>query len=163
MNTLVNCPKCKAEIESDSHYCDQCGIELYICPQCHLFGKGKRCTQCGQVLESAKEMSTKTTANSVILPGHLTCSIINANLDLVNGAIIGRRTGDYISTFASQRYVSGKHARLQINSSGEWEIVDLNSSNGTFINGVRLSPNIPATFKVDDVVRIATIDFKAMP
>ena len=48
MSTLVNCPKCRVEIESDSYYCDQCGVELYICPQCHVFGKGKRCTQCGK-------------------------------------------------------------------------------------------------------------------
>lgn len=54
MSTLVNCPKCRVEIESDSYYCDQCGVELYICPQCHVFGKGKRCTQCGQPLVSAK-------------------------------------------------------------------------------------------------------------
>lgn len=40
MSTLVNCPKCRVEIESDSYYCDQCGVELYICPQCHVFGKG---------------------------------------------------------------------------------------------------------------------------
>lgn len=163
MNTLVNCPKCKAEIESDSHYCDQCGIELYICPQCHLFGKGKRCTQCGQALEPVKAISAKASSNLVTPPGHLVCHIINANLQLINGAIIGRRTGDYVSTFASQRYVSGTHARLQINSFGKWEIVDLDSSNGTFINGVRLSPHIPAIFNVDDVVRIAAIDFKAVP
>ena len=30
MSTLVNCPKCRVEIESDSYYCDQCGVELYM-------------------------------------------------------------------------------------------------------------------------------------
>ncbi|WP_369451299.1 FHA domain-containing protein [Bacteroides stercorirosoris] len=56
--------------------------------------------------------------------------------------------------------MSGTHARLQKNVSNQWEITDLNSTNGTFINGNRLSPNIPATFGVGDIVRIANLDFK---
>lgn len=222
MSTLVNCPKCRIEIESDSYYCDQCGVELYICPKCHVFGKGKRCTQCGQPLVSAKEAAgegavhpvssakpsspkpaesynpavqdplRQTVASSMPeaektppapkststppvpepektmrpgtpvapLPVRLVCSAAGIRLGLGDGAVIGRRHGDYVSAFASQGYVSGTHARLQKNASNQWEITDLDSTNGTFINGNRLSPNIPATFGVGDVVRIANLDFK---
>lgn len=237
MSTLVNCPKCRIEIESDSYYCDQCGVELYICPKCHVFGKGKRCTQCGQPLVSAREAagegavqpvssaqpsatkpaessklaepskpivqesSRQTVASSVPgfertspvpepekapstpkpestppasepektmrpgvpappLPVRLVCSAAGIRLGLGDGAVIGRRHGDYVSAFASQGYVSGTHARLQKNASNQWEITDLDSTNGTFINGNRLSPNIPAAFGVGDVVRIANLDFK---
>lgn len=188
MSTLVNCPKCRVEIESDSYYCDQCGVELYICPQCHVFGKGKRCTQCGQPLVSAANQvvspvhpSTSSVNSSVSsvspassepektmrpgvsvppLPVRLVCSATGIRLGLGNGAVIGRRKGDYVSAFASQGYVSGTHARLQKSASGQWEIVDLDSTNGTFVNGNRLSPNVPAVFSIGDIVRIANLDFK---
>ena len=195
MSTLVNCPKCRVEIESDSYYCDQCGVELYICPQCHVFGKGKRCTQCGQPLVSAANQvvspvhpstssenssasSVNSSASSVSpapsepektmrpgvsvppLPVRLVCSAAGIRLGLGNGAVIGRRKGDYVSAFASQGYVSGTHARLQKSTSGQWEIVDLDSTNGTFVNGNRLSPNVPAVVSIGDIVRIANLDFK---
>ena len=188
MSILVNCPKCRVEIESDSYYCDQCGVELYICPQCHVFGKGKRCTQCGQPLVSAANQvvspvhpstsSVNPSASSVSpassepektmrpgvsvppLPVRLVCSAAGIRLGLGNGAVIGRRKGDYVSAFASQGYVSGTHARLQKSTSGQWEIVDLDSTNGTFVNGNRLSPNVPAVFSIGDIVRIANLDFK---
>ena len=35
-------------------------------------------------------------------------------------------------------YISGKHARIEIRPDGAW-LVDLNSTNGTFLNGNRLS------------------------
>lgn len=195
MSILINCPKCRVEIESDSYYCDQCGVELYICPQCHVFGKGKRCTQCGQPLVSAANQvvspvhpstssvnssasSVNSSASSVSpapsepektmrpgvsvppLPVRLVCSAAGIRLGLGNGAVIGRRKGDYVSAFASQGYVSGTHARLQKSTSGQWEIVDLDSTNGTFVNGNRLSPNVPAVFSIGDIVRIANLDFK---
>ncbi len=179
MSTLVNCPKCRVEIESDSCYCDQCGVELYICPQCHVFGKGKRCTQCGQPLVSSKtvapehsgpvpvslvssepEKTMRPGVSAVPLPVRLVCPAAGIRLGLGNGAVIGRRKGDYVSAFASQGYVSGTHARLQKSTSGQWEIVDLDSTNGTFVNGNRLSPNVPAVFNIGDVIRIANLDFK---
>jgi hypothetical protein len=51
----MNCPFCKSDIEQDSFFCDQCGNELFICPQCKNLAKGKRCTQDGSKLVSLKE------------------------------------------------------------------------------------------------------------
>lgn len=52
---MTNCPYCKMTIDSDSFYCDQCGEQLYICPKCHIYGKGegKHCGLCGQKLVPA--------------------------------------------------------------------------------------------------------------
>ena len=49
------CAFCKNEIDSDSFFCDQCGKEIKVCPQCGTPGKGKICTEHGQKLISAKE------------------------------------------------------------------------------------------------------------
>lgn len=51
----MSCPFCKSDIEQDSFFCDQCGNELFICPQCKNLAKGKRCTQDGSKLVSLKE------------------------------------------------------------------------------------------------------------
>ena len=54
---MSKCYKCGADIDSDSLFCDQCGAEQYVCPKCHIIGKGpnKRCGMCGSPLVPATE------------------------------------------------------------------------------------------------------------
>lgn len=49
------CGTCKNEIDHDSFYCDQCGVEILICPKCGKTGKGKICTADGTKLILAKD------------------------------------------------------------------------------------------------------------
>ena len=91
-------------------------------------------------------------------PGHLTCSNPQIRLGIGNGAIIGRR-GSYAQVFAGQGYVSGNHARLQFNANGQFEVVDLGSTNGTFVNGQQLAPNVPLAVNVGDIVKFANLEF----
>lgn len=91
-------------------------------------------------------------------PGHLVCQDPPIRLGIGDGAIIGRR-GSYAQTFAGQGYVSGNHARLQYNASGQFEVVDLGSTNGTFVNGQQLAPNMPRVVNVGDIVKFANLEF----
>ena len=52
---MSKCYKCGADVDSDSLFCDQCGAEQYVCPKCHIIGKGpnKRCGMCGSPLVPA--------------------------------------------------------------------------------------------------------------
>ncbi|MCL2154612.1 MAG: FHA domain-containing protein, partial [Leptospirales bacterium] len=92
-------------------------------------------------------------------PKYLISDTLNARLELRNGAIIGRKTGDYINVFGNQDYVSRTHARLQKNDAGDWEIVDLDSANGTFLNEQQLTPNQPAAFQIGDTITFYNIKF----
>lgn len=94
-------------------------------------------------------------------PGHLVCQNPPIRLGIGDGAIIGRR-GSYAQTFAGQGYVSGTHARLQYNASGQLEIVDLGSTNGTFVNGQQLAPNMPRVVNVGDIVKFANLEFAVL-
>lgn len=94
-------------------------------------------------------------------PGHLVCQNPPIRLGIGDGAIIGRR-GSYAQTFAGQGYVSGNHARLQYNASGQFEIVDLGSTNGTFVNGQQLAPNMPKVVNVGDIVKFANLEFAVL-
>ena len=87
-------------------------------------------------------------------PGHLVCQNPSIRLGIGDGAIIGRR-GSYAQAFAGQGYVSGNHARLQYNASGQFEVVDLGSTNGTFVNGQQLAPNMPRVVNVGDNLEFA--------
>ena len=62
------CPHCKNEIESDSYYCDQCGEEQFLCEKCGRPGKGKRCTQDGALIISAKEYHEKSNGQAPSAP-----------------------------------------------------------------------------------------------
>ncbi len=91
-------------------------------------------------------------------PGHLVCQNPPIRLGIGDGAIIGRR-GSYAQAFAGQGYVSGNHARLQYNACGQFEVVDLGSTNGTFVNGQQLTPNMPRVVNVGDIVKFANLEF----
>ncbi len=49
--------------------------------------------------------------------------------------------------------VSRKHAEVRLEPGSGHVVVDLASSNGTFVNGERLKPNLPRTLKSGDQVR----------
>jgi pSer/pThr/pTyr-binding forkhead associated (FHA) protein len=69
--------------------------------------------------------------------------------------MIGRRRGSDIELpFAS---VSEQHVRLCRGEKG-WLVADLDSANGTFLNGRRLMPLAPQAFSVGDVLRLASVD-----
>ena len=50
--------------------------------------------------------------------------------------------------------VSRKHAEIRRAAAGHWEIVDSNSSNGTFVNGKRLPKQTPVRLNANDMVAI---------
>jgi len=51
------CPYCKSDIDDDSFHCDQCGKELFVCPQCGRAGKGRNCVEDGAKLVSRKQQA----------------------------------------------------------------------------------------------------------
>jgi len=120
-------------------------------------------TFAGQPSQPASQPSPEATvrpgAAPPAVPKYLVSNAINARLDLRNGAIIGRRAGDYIHVFGNQGYVSGTHARIQQNAAGVWEIVDLDSTNGTFLNEQKLFANQPAAFKTGDTIAFYDLKF----
>lgn len=73
---------------------------------------------------------------------------------------IGKKeTNDGVIGF--NKMVSRFHCKVT-NNGHQYMISDLQSANGTFVNGVRLQPNIPAPVKNGDVVRLANSDFQVV-
>jgi len=68
---------------------------------------------------------------------------------------IGR--GDGANIIIDNEMISRRHAILKISTFGKMEIVDM-GRNGTFVNGIRLRPNVPFPVTRKDVVRFADQD-----
>lgn len=61
--------------------------------------------------------------------------------------------------------ISKRHATLNISPSGKITIVDL-SRNGTYVNGIRISPNVPVPVSRKDIISFAHVnklDWNAVP
>jgi serine/threonine protein kinase len=59
----------------------------------------------------------------------------------------------------SRAGVSRKHGRLLYKDS-QWYVEDLGSTNGTFVNGTRISANNPVAFKHGDLIRCGQIELE---
>ena len=180
---MINCPKCKSEIDPDSRFCDQCGQEIFYCSQCRRPGKGLRCTTCGGEMRRYDELQSPSTQADSDVSDSITeresmmaaaigatyragipqLFLVNDSLHLriagTNGAIIGRRSGIYSQHLLQYNYISGTHAQLHYNQN-RWLIEDKNSSNGTFVNGNRLAAGQATPLAPGDLVQLANIEFR---
>lgn len=66
-----------------------------------------------------------------------------------------RKSSDFL---VNNPVVSRVHMRVS-EEFAEYYVEDLNSTNGTFINGVRLTPHIPKEITVGDKITMANVDF----
>lgn len=156
---MIVCPKCKSEIDADSLYCDQCGDALKICPQCQSLSRGKKCSKCGSAV--TLKAGEAATPDEIVKESLF---MVNApqgvRLALIDGGIIGRKQGDYLSVFSSQMYVSGTHAKFSLDKqTGQWSITDLESTNGTYVNDTLLAPKVPCNIGKGDILKFAILEF----
>lgn len=78
---------------------------------------------------------------------------------------IGRELGCDIVLNDNTNVISRRHAVLNVTSSGKMTIVD-QSHNGTYVNGIRISPNVPVPVTRKDNIsfaHIARLDWNLIP
>jgi hypothetical protein len=79
----------------------------------------------------------------------------------LGGVLIGRPRGATpvdldLSFYDPEGYVSRNHARIQ-ECRRRYQVVDLNSANGTYINGYRLTPEAPYWLRQGDKLRLGRV------
>ncbi|MBZ0301303.1 MAG: protein kinase [Anaerolineae bacterium] len=67
---------------------------------------------------------------------------------------IGREAGNHLVLQGEKSEVSRFHARIERNPEGGYYVIDLGSTNGTYLGRDRLQPNIARYWEPDAVVRI---------
>ena len=172
----MKCPFCKAIIDDDSWFCDQCGTALKFCPECRQPKRGTECAACGADLVTAEVFFNPPKAPKTSLRGAEPCDATrqpegssteerksNQNPTMLEGeslklplkeGVFGRTTGIY-PELSSQIYISGQHGELRC-VHGQWQIRDLGSKNGTLLNGMKLTPNGWYDLNIGDILKIAT-------
>lgn len=130
---------------------------MATCPHC-----GKRlirpdarfCTNCGAPLQVDDRTFTATVHGGslakiiVQLPGEETRE------EFLSKAVstLGRRRSNTIQILSPT--VSGEHAKIELTRKGH-TIIDLNSTNGTYINGKRIEPGRPYLLASQDIIRFS--------
>jgi len=177
----MQCPSCKEPIDNDSRYCDECGAQIKICPVCGKPGKGKFCTQDQNELVWVGDMpaaKVSKPSNPAPTPQQFASAAAGDTIKFTqtgfagagtmfeakDGDIIGRKNGSFISQFSGMQEVSGTHCKvvkMPNGSAGDkgWHIQDLGSTNGTFVQGNRIAPNVPYPLTNGAAVKIAIFDF----
>lgn len=160
----MKCFECKADIEDDSLFCDQCGTKIYLCPHCRVPGKGegKRCGLCGKKLVAAEALTSGNSpqdAGQTVqeppraqCPTRLVCRAERITLNLQNGAVLGRLEGPYQRDLGRLEYISARHAQVW-QEADHWILSDLGSRNGSAVNGQWCYNPLP--FRTGDTVRLA--------
>ena len=88
-----------------------------------------------------------------------TGSQAGARLALVEHFRIGRSAD--CALILDDDYVSGDHAEMQRRSNGDWILTDLGSTNGSFVNGVRVTT--PTVVTTSDDIRIGRTQMRLEP
>lgn len=115
MQKGTECPYCSASIGAGEKYCAECGYEV------------------GSLEADAETGAPKAASDAVI-----EITVADETFGLSEGEhVLGRSEGDIV---VSNPYLSRRHMKLAVRERKLFA-TDLGSTNGTFVDGVRLEPN----------------------
>lgn len=148
---MSQCPTCGAILADSAQMCEDCGTDLTqsASPASNVNSQQDICAAPTEPAETAIPPVQTTPA----IPGETGSRSQNAarlelkrggtlsgdSFEFASGAIIGRFDVDTgpvdvdMSLLPESQYLSRQHARISQNEAGQWTVVDLGSSNGTFV------------------------------
>jgi len=164
----VDCPHCGAKVRADASLCPKCNQPIYEtaqppepqmtrwhCPVCGASGTETGvnfCPQCRADLHQTApppppppdEAPIGSKGTEVVLPGELQIDTPTGPEYKVlscNPTTIGRDPGNNIPL--SHETVSSRHAHIRYdNEKDEFTLADFDSTNGTFVNGVKITKQV---------------------
>ncbi|MBN1220114.1 MAG: FHA domain-containing protein [Anaerolineae bacterium] len=132
-DTTQNCPHCgKRLIRPDAAFCTNCGGPL----------KG----------DGTQAMATVHGGSLAKIIVHLPGAETHEEFLAKAITTVGRRRTNMIQVLSP--IVSGEHAKIELTRKGH-TITDLNSTNGTYVNGRRLEPGKAYLLAANDIIRFS--------
>lgn len=111
-------------------------MKCKICPVCDTKHNVDEmiCKSCLTPIESIEEIDC-----SKVDKNHITLIYENSNIEIKDGDRVGReaKASDILNNFPT---VSRQHAKFE-SENGKWFIVDLETTNGTYVNDVKIEHN----------------------
>ncbi|MSP12647.1 MAG: FHA domain-containing protein [Chloroflexi bacterium] len=160
---FITCSACGSQQMAGQAYCDECGASLS--------GAARGTSPAASVVSPAPSMPSTPIPMPMAPPAPLgqprlvvAGSQATINLAGRDDNLIGRT--DPVSNIypevdltphgGEDGGVSRRHARIT-HQGGQWMVEDLNSTNGTFLNGQRLAPVRPQPLKDGDALRLGKV------
>jgi len=159
------CPKCLSEIPEDALYCDICGIKILICPTCNRLGTGKFCEvdnskmiekNIGPLKKKRGQKKEKAKNKHLIV---LKNKNLNISIKINENGIIGRKSEIGSNELNRFPQISSEHASIEFKTKGKCFVTDLDTTNGTKLNGTVLKAMQPELIKSGDTLTLANIEF----
>jgi len=179
---MMKCYGCNADIDTDSRFCDQCGLENLVCVKCGITGGTKFCEKCGGKMEVAQgtialpknepmpeKIKEKTTTvepdsdatvrvqkkeNKVILVHSPT----GTKLSFSNDDDLGRRTGTHAAFLKQFSAISGSHGKIYIKGEN-FCYEDVGSTNGSRYNNISLDSGKAVVLEKGAILILADQEF----
>jgi hypothetical protein len=143
------CPACNEENPVSEVICRVCMTDLTSVSPVPA-GTGKAPTTAEESVVELESVSDQTLYAPVVLTLRLSDGRM---VPVASGDVLGRSGGTSIF-FEDCRTVSRRHAKVDFRG-GTWQIEDLRSTNGTWVNGKRLEPGQSCLLKAGDVVGLS--------
>lgn len=83
-------------------------------------------------------------------------------IEAQEGDILGRTKGTFAAVLGRFSHISGSHCQIT-KTNGAWSVMDLGSTNGTFCNGSKLTPNSPVPLNSGSNLKLADVEFIVSP
>ena len=169
---LMWCPECKRPKPNRGRECPVCGSDLvhgrkYLsgnfpqqqaAPQPQLAASGFASTQTPFTPPSQPQKAAPQGTVVANAPSSGPTKIVGNGWTLpLREGQFGRTSGIY-PEFASCKYISGNHG-IFTRSGSDWMVIDNGSTNGTYVNGMKLAPGVGAPLHIGDKLIIATLEF----
>lgn len=160
---MIKCPSCNTENLPGAFFCGECGASF-------LPSRIRETTASLGASTSSQPLAPPSTKSAVAtsVPPTLRAVVLNSGRKLgftsQQPIIIGRQDSarnfypdlDLTTDGGLDAGVSRRHARILFQAANCY-LEDLDSSNGTFINGSQLAPRSPALLQHGDEVRLGNI------
>ncbi len=76
--------------------------------------------------------------------------------------VVGKKAESVDGCICFNKMISRVHCRIDRQKDGQYSVTDLQSANGTYVNRVRLQPNVAHLIQNGDIVRLANSDFQVV-
>lgn len=159
MELQKKCPKCQSIFKNDSKYCTNCGHLILVRPTMtgeRIFDPLATELEKTEILgKTVREIKTIVLTQKP----YLMCQETLEKIELKKFPFkIGKikEESDYI--VSHNNAVSRRHAEI-FQENSRYYIIDKNSTNGTFINGIEITPNVKTEIYSGNKITLANEDF----
>ena len=167
---IMYCPECKEPKRGTE--CPRCGEDL-VSARVFLTNKDEKPATVNTLpcfVRNSEQKEQQSAISQISGGSDIPQGTIVVKKPIVSLSIIGNswclpikegrfgRNGGIYSEFSTVRYISGNHGEFRIHND-HWEVKDVGSTNGSFLNGQKMVTGQWYVIKKGDSLKIATINF----